>query len=115
MKQVINIITTAFVAVLFSTFGMIGHASAMPAEMHGSSTHHKTTPTNCATICLSTPINKDRNQPDHHEQDNEPEEPYYLQFASVHTGWLSEKKFATRTIDPPEKVPKYRLCCVIRR
>ena len=51
------------------------------------------------------------------EDDDEPTPPYYVQFESASSGLFVEKKIipASQDIHIPEKVPKYRLCCVVRR
>lgn len=112
LTKIINAITFA---VLFSTVGIVGHASAMPAGMHHGSA---STPSvsNCATACLSAPTSETKREaPIYDEKDDEPEPPYYLQFESAQTGWFAEKSFVSRSIEEPGKIPKYQLCCVIRR
>ena len=115
MKQTIKVISSVFVALFISTFGIIGHASAaMPAGAHGTMEHKTTSSVNCATICLSAPADKNRESPVYNEEDDEPAPPSYLQFTSAQTGWYAEKQITARSIDEPGKIPKYRLCCVIR-
>lgn len=116
MKRFIKIINAAFVGLLFSTLGIVGHVSAMPSGMHhGGVTEHNSSSTNCVTVCLGTPADKKREQPVFEEDDDEPEPPYYLQFESAQTGWFAEKSIVSRSIEEPEKIPKYQLCGVMRR
>jgi len=116
MKRIINVIMTMLVALLVSTFGLMGHVSASTISSHSGSMHHESVSSlNCATICLSAPTNKKEDLPTYVESEREPEEPFYLQFESGRTTWFAEKSLVARSIEEPGKVPKYRLCCVIRR
>lgn len=102
-------------AVLFSTVGIIGHASAVPSNTHHGSMHG-TSPANCATVCLSAPTNGIKRDitPAYDEQDDEPEPPYYLQFESAQTGWYAEKSITPHLVDIDDKVPILTRCCVLR-
>lgn len=73
MRQTFKVITASLVGLLFSTLGIISHASAMPAGMHGSMEHKTVTSVNCATVCLSAPSGKEREVPAYNEDDDEPE------------------------------------------
>lgn len=112
LTKIFNALTFA---VLFSTVGIIGHASAMPSGVHHGSTHGMST-ANCATVCLSAPTNsiKRDTPPVYDEQDDEPEPPYYLQFESAQTGWYAEKSITPRIIDIDDKIPILQLCCILR-
>lgn len=109
LTKIINAFTFA---VLISTVGIVGHASAMPESMHGAS--HSSSPANCINICLSAPTSPKKETPDYKDKEVEPRPPYYLQFDSTQTGWYAEKKLNARTIDQPDKVPKHLRCCIIR-
>lgn len=116
MKRLFSAVITLVVGLLISTFGLMGHASVMAASSHSGGMHHEgTSPLNCATICMSGPTNKREELPPYAESEKEPEEPFYLQFESGRTTWFAEKSVIARAIEEPGKIPKYRLCCVIRR
>lgn len=116
MKHIVNVAITALAALLIGTFGLMGHASAATISSHSGSMHHESVSSlNCATICLSSPANKKEELPPYVESEREPEEPFYLKFESGRTTWFAEKSLVARSIEEPGKVPKYRLCCVIRR
>lgn len=115
MKQILKTFGVFSIALIFSTFGMIDHASATPVTEHTHIEHETVLSTNCATICLSTPADKKHELPIYDEEEDEPKAPYYLKFESARTSWFAEKSIAARSIEEPGKIPKYRLCCVIRR
>jgi hypothetical protein len=111
LTKIINAITFA---VLYSTVGIVGHAAAMPSGVHHG-VEHSSSAANCATVCLSAPTSvTKRETPIYDEKDNEPSPPYYLQFASTHTGWYAEKSITPRVLDQEDKIPIYQRCCVLR-
>ena len=115
MKRFFKTINFVFTALLISIFSVAGHAAAMPAGSHGAMKHEANSSVGCATIFLSTAADKKREVPVYDEKDDEPEPPYYLQFESAQTGWFAEKSLVARSIEEPGKIPKYQLCCVMRR
>lgn len=116
MKHIVNVAMTALVALLISTLGLMGHASATAVNSHSGGMHHESVSSlNCATVCLSAPANKKEELPPYVESEREPKEPFYLQFESGRTTWFAEKSLVARSIEEPGKVPKYRLYCVVRR
>lgn len=114
-KKLTKIFNAITFAVLFSTVGIIGHASAMPSSAQHGSMHGIST-ANCATVCLSAPTNAIKRDisPIHDEQDDEPEPQYYLQFESAQTGWYAEKSITPRLVDVDDKIPILQRCCVLR-
>ena len=110
----VRIINALTFALLFSTVGIVGHASAMSSGMHHGVSEHGSSSANCATICLSAPNDNRRETPGNDERQKEPEPPHYLQFESANTGWYAEKSITPRTIDSEEKIPILLRCCVLR-
>lgn len=111
LTRIINAITFA---VLFSTVGIVGHASAMPSSMQHGAFEHGSSAANCATVCLSAPNERKRESPENEEQQKEPEPPYYLQFDSAQTGWYAEKSITPRVVEQEKKIPILLQCCVLR-
>ena len=115
MNKVFKTTHALLVALLISAFGVIGHVSAMPVAEHGHTQYAATASASCASICIGVPANKKQEMPVLDDDEKEPQPPYYLQFKSAQTGWFAIKSIEARTIEQPGVIPKYRLCCTIRR
>ena len=70
--------------------------------------------TNCATVCLSTPVNK-QNHDDIQIKDNDdqPDEPYYVRFTTIDI-YSYTNMYGPDSPDLSDD-PVYKRCCVIRR
>lgn len=100
--------------VFLGAFTFVSHTAVASAFSHPE-TNHKTSTSNCVSSCIGIPSDKTRAQFDDEKDDEPTPPPYYLQFDSTQTEWFAQKQLNFRSHDKPEKVPKYRACCVIRR
>ena len=117
MNKLSRVLLSSVVSLIVVAVTPFGHVSAMQS----SSMHHdgmSSTPEHCAMLCQNTGAKKEYYLQDiDSEEEDEPVSPYYLQFESVNSGLFIEKKIVptSQNIHIPEKVPKYRSCCVVRR
>jgi hypothetical protein len=108
-----NILFGSIVSLIVVLVTPIGHVSAMQSTSHHGMT--SSTSEHCTMLCQTSEASKDNELRDVASEDDDPQSPYYLQFKSVHKDYTVQKKMTSQTIDLPDKVPKYRSCCVIRR
>ena len=112
-----HILYTSLFAVLVSTVGIASHASATPETAHTQAEHTTLQAQSCATVCLSGPAQSVKHKPTvfDEEDDDQPAPPYFLGFASYDIHHLHDKYNDFPALEGDGKVPKYRLCCVVRR
>ena len=115
MKNLVKFFNILFIALLISSFGIIGHASATSSRSHSDASSKTTSSASCTAFCVNAPVNKDQDMPDLDEEDDTPPPPHYQQLTSAQTGWFAERRIVAQSIDVPDTIPKYRLCCVIQR
>ena len=109
-----SILFGSIVSLIVVAVTPMGHVSAMQSTSHHGAA--SSMPEHCTMLCQNSEPNKQNKLQDADpEEDDEPQPPYYLQFDSVHSSFFVEKEIASQAIHIPDKIPKYRLCCVIRR
>lgn len=118
MRNALRNMASILTLLVISSFGLMGHASAMPSSMHGMSgghSHKMPASTRCATLCMSTVFSEEQTANPYFEEEDEPVTPYYIherafQLSDLSTGKLPND-YATK---PPPKVPIYILYGVFR-
>lgn len=116
MKKFFNNLLGLFILLTVTSFGLISHASAMPASMHQSehgtshSNHARSSSTRCATLCTSAVVSKEEELVSSEENldDDEPIVPFYVQqLVHVYDDKSQELSRYRVIVRPPPKVPLY--------
>lgn len=118
MNKLFHVLLSSVVSLVVVAISPFGHVSAMQSvSMHHGITSGGSMTEHCAVLCQTSPVKKDDNFKNIplEDDDDEPAPPYYLQFDSVVNGFFVEKDAKPQCVFAPEKVPKYRLYCVIQR
>lgn len=124
MKKLFGNILSLFILLTVSGFGVISHASVMPASMHvveHDTAHTKqvnsSSSTRCVTLCTSAVVSKEgEHLPSEDDlDDDEPVIPFYVQQQpSTYDTKSLKLSRDVLAIKPPPKVPIYILYHVFR-
>ena len=124
MRKLFRHVLSLFILLTVSGFGVISHASAMPASMHqsGHETAHtkhasSSSSTRCATLCTSAVVSKDDEylSSEDNLDDDEPVVPFYIQRQpSIYDAKSIKLSGAELAVKRPPKIPIYILYSVFR-
>lgn len=118
MNKLLQVLLSSVVSLIVVAITPFSHVSAMQSSTMNHSGMSSNMSEHCTMLCQNADAKKENELKDvESEDDDEPTPPYYLQFKSVNSDLFVEKSIVptSQVIHTPEKVPKYRLCCVVRR